>query len=176
MTKEKIIEDICNNKYYNNYCHKITNYNKLSGDLYQHVILQFIMMPEEKVIHLYGQNLKGYLCRMFWLNWHSKLAPFWREYKYDFDDISIDVADNNVNEEQEIIIHIANEVLKEEEEKCSKRGQYHWNVELFNLYVEDGNYRELARKLDIPYPTVRYNINEIKTKINERIANNTKRA
>lgn len=176
-----MIEKVLKDKYFKNLCVKALGNKDLADDLIQSVILQFLEKPKEVQENIYKGNFHNYISRMIWLNGTSKNSPFWRQYEDNFTDVKMpDVIQEESNNEyfilKEEVLKIADEVIHMEEERQSKQGKYHWNTALFRFYFEsDESMRDISKRTGVPYPTIRYNINDIINLINERINHNTKR-
>lgn len=176
-----MIEKIVKDKYYKDLCHKCISNPDLANDLLQFTLLQFLEKPKERQKEILNGNYKSYIARMIWLNAVSKNSPFWKIYDDNSTDIGLpDIADTESNHEyyilKEEVLKVADEVIQMEIERQDKEGKYHWNVTLFRYYFEsDASMHDLSRRTGVPYPTIRYNINDIIKLINERINHNSKR-
>lgn len=170
--KDRIIKGLSYDPYYMELCYKYCNGHELWRDLYQFIFLTLLEMKDEDFFMI--KDYRRYINRMVWLNWISSNSPFRK--MYDFSTIELD--DNLIDKEIELDtsdLEVVEQVLNEFIAESRKKGQYHWKNKLFEMYVEEGNIREVSRKVGIPYPTVRYNLTQIIDAINERITrNNTK--
>ena len=197
MNKEDIINKVTSDIFYNNYCEMKCNYRDIHKDLYQFIILSLLEMKEKKLKAINKGNLKGYVCRMIWLNATSKTAPFYKEYLQQ-NDIPIDMFDKEYKDEQipkhhdSYVNHckenhadclLSLEYEKQHEEYCrrleifitkeeqnfKKKGYAVLNVELLKLNVSGVSLRKIAKGSGIPYPSIRYTIKRLIDRINEDI-------
>ena len=178
MTKNDILLSITSDDNYIEMCKTICKGKDVYKDLYQYTMLYVCEMPEEKLILLNNQNIKGYIHRIIWFNAHNTTGQFYREYKGRIDLVEYDAslnleesAEEESAEEWKSALNKSIEKTLEDERK--KSTNYAWNVELFKIWIKNNtNYRKVARLTTIPYPTVRYNILEMIKKINENSCNN----
>ena len=178
-------------------CKHYTKGGDTYQDLYQFIMLSLLEMPEERLVSIYKVNMKGYINRMIWINATSKTAPFYRQYRYsDYVDVQksshvSDVPSSSYNyysggdyfielKLQEMnsevddldILERIKDILAKESQKWLNKGKFPCNVTMLELYSELGSMRELARKTEIPYSTIRYNIDTLIKKINEDLNSN----
>ena len=175
--KKQIIAEIALSPFYTHYCKTLCERNGLSKDdskdLVQSVILGLLEMDEDKFMKIVKENLKGYVCRILWLNATSKTAP----YRWNKDKRTIELMDSHSNipeedeENKEFIIKIAKDFFDKEEEDSKKKGQTAWNIKVLKLYIELGSYRKVAKELDINYQTARHIVLDLIKRINEDISN-----
>ena len=167
-----LISKITSDRYFIDYCYKLTGGKDIYKDLYQFILLALLEMPKDKQEAIANGNYKNYVTRMIWLNWKSDTAPFRKLYIFKEEDLDQDIKEEIEDiQYSEDSLQIIDEVLREEIDYHHKKKTFPWNVELFKMYVDVGSYHEMARKINIPYATVRYNINDLIVRINERIAN-----
>ena len=197
MTRDKIITEITQDSFYMERCKHYTKGGDTYQDLYQFIMLSLLEMPEERLVSIYKVNMKGYINRMIWINATSKTAPFYRQYRYsDYVDVQksshvSDVPSSSYNyysggdyfielKLQEMnsevddldILERIKDILAKESQKWLNKGKFPCNVTMLELYSELGSMRELARKTEIPYSTIRYNIDTLIKKINEDLNSN----
>ena len=174
MDKNTIISKLATDNTYKDLCYSYSGGSELWEDLYQFIFLSLLEIPEARLIEINNRNIKGYISRMIWINWVSPTSPFRRQYDFNYQDMTGNELDEYV-ELDTYAIEVADEVIEELTRKSNKKNIYAWQPKLFQLYVESGCMREVARMVGIPYPTVRHNLIVIIKKINERITyNNTK--
>lgn len=174
--KNQIIAEIALNPFYTHYNKVLCARNGLSKedskDLFQSVIIGLLEMDEDKFLKISNENLKGYVCRILWLNATSKTAPF----RFNNSSNTVELNDSHSNiaeeesEEKEFIIKIAKDFFKKEDIEYKKKGQKAWNVEVLKLYADLGSYRKVAKELKINYQTVRHIVLDLIERINEDIS------
>ena len=172
--KNKIIDSIIKDDYYKKVCFSLCNGKYYHQDLYQIIILKLLEISEEKLIIINCGNLKGYVNRMILNEYKNRYSQFNREIKDSGEDLSgnIDLEDEEYLGLDDIKIESVKRVLKEEEDYWNQRGQPPWTILLFEQFKEKKSIRELSRHTNIPYPTIRYNIDRLIQLINEDFNNN----
>jgi len=179
LNRAKIIEDIANDEQYKDYCRYVCNGRDLWKDLYQYTILYICELSDEKLQKIAEGSIEWYVKRIMYMGANFKTTPFYKEYvgKVNIVDEKIrdNIKDDHTEDEdnktwrEELRGNIENTLRTER----NKNNKYSWEVGLFELWMKSGDScREIARKTDIPYPTVRYHISSLKKKINENTSNN----
>lgn len=145
--------------------------NDLSNDLYQYIMLSICEMQEERLIEIYKGNIKGYICRMIYLNAFFPKSPFQQQERsithecLDLNE-SIAIFDDTINESYDFN-EIIEKFLEQEKRECERLGQYPFVVELFRLWQKEGSLNAVSKKTKIPYGSVANYIKEIIRRINE---------
>jgi len=171
MTRNDIIKEIYLDKKYISYCKKIAG-KYMYDDLFQYVCLYLMEMDEDKLHELHKTNgLRMYITRIIYISINSnrsdfKLKMFGRIKTDEVENVQLiqEETDNN----DEVIIKILVEIQKEVE-SCIKKNLYPASAKLFEIYTECGSYREVSKKTNIPYLTVRKHIQAFQKTIKERI-------
>jgi len=174
--KSEIISNLAKDPFYTQYAKDLCLQQKMRSDAYldllQYVWLYLSEKSEEEIIQLSKENLKGYVCRIIWINSKSDTSPFKRnEFKYNLLEKDVKLEESDID--KEIIIRIAEDFFKKEVEYWSKEKNLPaWNVRLLELYAEMGSYRKVEQATGINFQTVRHTVLELIKRINEDIANN----
>ena len=85
MNRDKIINEIVNDRYYKTYCFRCLGKCDLANELYQYIILEILEMPEDRLIKIYRGNIKGYITRMIYLSSYFKNSPFYPHFNREED-------------------------------------------------------------------------------------------
>jgi hypothetical protein len=137
-------------------------------------------MPENRLVEVYNGNIKGYICRMIYLNAFFPKSPFQQQERsitHECLDLNESIA---VIEENEVSNYDFNDIverfLEREKRECEKTGQYPFVVELFRLWQKEGSLNAVSKKTKIPYGSVANYIKEIIRRINEDFNRNQQNA
>ena len=127
-------------------------------DLRQEVFLLLCQIPDERFLELYNKNvLKYYIVRITLNLTRHKRSKFLKEFVTKEDDIS----DYEFEEEEKQDTLIDFETLT---------NGYHWYAkELFKLFIESRNIKEMAKDLKIPYTSLVKAIRATKKKLKKQI-------
>ena len=127
-------------------------------DLRQEVFLLLCQIPDERFLELYNKNvLKYYIVRITLNLTRHKRSKFLKEFVTKEDDIS----DYEFEEEDKQDTLIDFETLT---------NGYHWYAkELFKLFIESRNIKEMAQDLKIPYTSLVKAIRATKKKLKKQI-------
>ena len=127
-------------------------------DLRQEVFLLLCQIPDERFLELYNKNvLKYYIVRITLNLTRHKRSKFLKEFVTKEDDIT----DYEFKEEEKQDTLIDFETLT---------NGYHWYAkELFKLFIESRNIKEMAKDLKIPYTSLVKAIRATKKKLKKQI-------
>lgn len=127
-------------------------------DLRQEVFLLLCQIPDERFLELYNKNVLKYYAVRITLNLvRNKRSKFLKEFVTKEDDIS----DYEFKEDDEENTIIDFEALTKD---------YHWYArELFKMFIESRNIKEMAQDLKIPYTSLVKAIRATKKKLKKQI-------
>jgi len=167
MTRDVIITSISKNEKLKSYARKTTNGNALWEDIISEMIIYLYEIPEERLIQIYRtEGLQSYCYKIINLSWNSPRSNFYIKYlseeprtdsetfEYDHE---IDVLYNKCKAEVDQLIH-----------DVSSSGMPTKAI-IFDLYLQYGSIRKVARELKIPTMTIFNIINGIKEQIKAKI-------
>jgi hypothetical protein len=180
--RNKIIADLFSSKDFNDCIRKMKPV-ELQDDLRAEVALILCELSDKKIISIHdsGPNgLKFYTVRIILNLIQSKTSPFYKKYRqhifqynesftedkeFAISDISKYSTHDNLKEEEQFNARLTKE-LKEEKVLQIIEEMYWYDKEILKLYMEKGNYRAVAKEVNIPwgsiYDTVQMAINKIK--------------
>jgi DNA-directed RNA polymerase specialized sigma24 family protein len=149
IAKDKTIYD---------YSFKVAKGNDLHRDIVSEIIIYLSDLENEKFNAI--NDLKSYVCKMIYFSWNSPTSPFYRKYRGD--------NDYTHTEPSCTIEDSATQELFLIEERISKF-RYPTEVRLFQLYVEIGNYRDVAKLVGLPKSTVFNLIKQVRMEMRKNI-------
>lgn len=83
MNREQIINEIAHAKDLPNICRKVAKGDDRAKDLFQHLILNLLEMPDEKLFDIYNRgNLRVYCLGFVYRSWYSKTSTFGQMYQH----------------------------------------------------------------------------------------------
>lgn len=172
MTSSQIAEHLQRDKTYLAICRKIARSKDLADDLLQHIVL-LILEGKAGNIEAVAEagNLRWYFVRLCTNQYKStSTSSFSRLYKH------LEPVMEYLPIEQDIIDYSEFEEVFEKEYNLTKqyineRGWYH--AKLFELYVEVGSIRKLAKQTNISHCSIFKSIKDTKTYVLNRINNLT---
>lgn len=173
MNRNEIITEIYNDKKYIDYCRKVMNGDDLHKDLFQYVCLYLAEMKETKLLQLHNTGgLRMYIARIIYINAYSQSSQFRKQYESG-EDLPAKIVELFEDDEAEMFkdesIKKIKKAIEEAEKESIKNGVYPASAKLFQIYLECGNGREVARRTGIPYITVWKHIEDFKNKIRAKI-------
>ena len=160
----EIIQSIYTNKALIGYAKKRC-YN-FWEDLISEVAITLYDMDKDKLSLLYERKeLESYCCKIIYLSSTSVNSPFYIKYikplpyvkqtpEYDYE---IDIMYNKSTG--------AIEWITSETEKTRPAIER----KIFDLYLELGSYRKVGKEVNVPYKTIEYIVNKMRTKIKDHI-------
>lgn len=170
------MNSLAKDPYFEQYAKDLCKRERLRNDAYKD-LLQYTWLclaekSTEEIVKLESQNIKGFVCRILWINAMSETAPF-RRGEMNYSQLNDDIIQEECDGEKEIIIKIAEDFLKKETEYWEKKEKLPaWNVKVLELYAELGSYRKVEEVLHINYQTVRHIVLDLINRINEHFINN----
>lgn len=181
--RNKIIAELFTSKEFND-CIKKMQPVELQDDLRAEVALILCEKKDEVIIALHNASpfaLKYYTVRIILNLIQSKTSPFYKKYRqpiYEYselfsgkehDEFRIkNISQYSTNEEQEAedFNKRMQKELKEDNVMRIIDGLYWYDREILKLYIEKGDYRTVAKELNISwssiYDTIQMAINKIK--------------
>lgn len=190
MTREVIINTLANNEQLKAYARKTTKGNTLWEDIISEMLLYLMELPEERFIQIYrSEGLQSYCYKIIHLSWNSENSPFYKKYKRESSDLTTDRIFEQANpgiyfqtknsysfemehrdksepynHEIDITYKKCVKAVKMLKYDVSKSGMPTKAI-LFDLYLQHGSYRKVAKQLSIPTMTIFKIINNIKDEI-----------
>lgn len=141
---------------------------------------------EQFITHKRGQEIVDkkqgmlFLSGIIWRSYKSKTSPYHKLYRqsgrvhelYESTALRIadTVADTEYDIEQDLTIESIQGIL---EDMLSDTTEQWFRATLFNMYLEESNYSELARATGIPRTSISQAVQECKAYIKTRIDNGT---
>lgn len=163
MTREVIINTLANNEQLKAYARKTTKGNTLWEDIISEMLLYLMELPEERFIQIYrSEGLQSYCYKIIHLSWNSENSPFYKKYKQL--EPKTDNVDFEYDPEIDITYKKCVKAVKMLKYDVSKSGMPTKAI-LFDLYLQHGSYRKIAKQLNIPTMTIFKIINNIKDEI-----------
>mgnify|MGYP001563717554 CR=1 FL=1 len=163
MTRDTILTSISKNEQLKAYARKTTQGNSLWEDIISEMIIYLYEMPEERFIAIYrSEGLQSYCYKIIHLSWNSENSPFYKKYRLQ--EPRVDSETFEYNPEIDTTYKKCKKAVDELVYDVSASGMPTKAI-LFDLYLQYGSYRKVAKQLSIPTMTIFKIINNIKDEI-----------
>lgn len=154
-------------------CSRICKGSKESEEVAHYVISEFLENPKAESLVSKGEAM-SYLSGAIWRSFHSSTSPYHTVYRQKgrvfglspWHDNILD--DNEYDHEQDSVTEEILGILTDMSEE-SKESWY--RATMLKMYIEYGNYSEIARRTGIPRTSVSHAVNEAKEFIQQTLKN-----
>jgi len=146
-----------------------------NDDLCHYAIEQFITHDRAEEL-IEKKQAMSFLSGIMWRSWYSHTSPYHKLYRqsgrvhelYDstYNKLTEEWADEEYDMETDLQIESIQGVIEDMESDTIEQW---FRVTLFKMWLEEPNYSELSRTLDIPRTTISQAVKECKDYIKQRI-------
>lgn len=173
MDATQIILDFYKSGELKQICATITGNGQLTKDLEQEVVLYLLEKPEGKILDVYNKGyFKFYVVKMVMTLYNCNTTPFSTKYRHNKNDEYLDKDYDSAETFYNDNIDVLWELAQKEIDSWNKNGGFPYEKEMLKLFMKTNNMREMNRLTKIPYRSICYTMDEIKTKLKKMFKEN----